>query len=154
VNNRVKTIGVDSSNNLWLGTEFGISKFDGNHWTSYIQTDNSLNYILSIACQSTNIWFGTLAGVEKFDNTSWNTYNYENGLAHNQVYAIATDLEGNIWFGTQLGASKFDGTTWKNYTKDDGLAENWVTSIVVDKQGDIWFGTLSGGLSKLHYTSR
>jgi hypothetical protein len=38
-------------------------------------------------------------------------YTMANGLAGNDVNAIALDAHGNIWFGTMNGISKFDGTT-------------------------------------------
>lgn len=77
----------------------------------------------------------------------WTTYTTSDGLASNNINAIAIDKEGNKWFGTDAGISKFDGTTWTNYTTSDGLPGNRVRAIAIDKEGIKWFGTI-GGISR------
>jgi hypothetical protein len=91
--------------------------------------------------------------VSKFDGTNWTTYNKSNsGLANNNVYSIAIDLQGNKWFGTLGGVSKFDGTNWTTYTTANGLANNTVNSIAIDSNYNKWIGT-NGGVSKFDGTN-
>jgi uncharacterized repeat protein (TIGR01451 family) len=145
-NNNVKTIAIDAQGSKWFGTEVGVSKFDGNTWTTYT-TANGLvsNNVSSIAIDAQgNKWFGTDVGVSKFDGSNWTTYTTSNGLLSNYVKSIAIDAQGNKWFGTNVGVSKFDGSVWTSFTSANGLAINYINSIAIDKQGNIWVGTEKG----------
>jgi ligand-binding sensor domain-containing protein len=126
--NIVGPIVIDGSNNIWMAS-------------SYMSDDVT----------------GTIgSGVSKFDGTNWTTYTTADGLAYNEVCAIAIDAQGNKWFGTWGGGvSKFDGINWTTYTNPNATTSvyNYVTSIAIDAQGNKWFGTWGGGVSKFDGTS-
>jgi len=75
---------------LWFGTADGVSRFDGQTWTTYTEedglADNSV-YAIAVDADGT-LWFGTADGVSRFDGQTWTTYTEEDGLASNWVYAI------------------------------------------------------------------
>lgn len=149
--NMVYAIAIDSSGNKWFGTLYGLTKFDGNNWTTY-RTDNGLinNNITSISIDAHgNKWIGTVDGVSKFDGINWVNYTTANGLVNNQIRSISIDAQGNIWFGTINGISKFDGINWTTYldTTGNGPDNNNINSSIIDKEGTIWFAT-EGGLLK------
>jgi ligand-binding sensor domain-containing protein len=53
-----------SQGNKWVGTERGLSKFDGQNWTHYNPKNSNDGYYVNtivIDAQS-NIWLGTSAG--------------------------------------------------------------------------------------------
>ena len=68
VSNYVTSIAFDSDDNMWVGTQYGLSKFDGTKWTTF-NTENGLpdDYITCIEIdKSNNLWFGTVnAGICK-----------------------------------------------------------------------------------------
>jgi ligand-binding sensor domain-containing protein len=70
VNDAVQAIAEDSNGKLWLGTQGGISTFDGTTWTSYTTADGlASNNILSVAVDKKGVvWFGTDNGVISFNN--------------------------------------------------------------------------------------
>jgi hypothetical protein len=155
--NVVNAIAIDQEGNKWFGTGWGVSKFDGQNWTTYTYPDLAHNRVNAIAVDAEgNIWFGTeWNGVSKFDGAIWTTYNTSNsGLASDHVNAITTDAEGNRWFATKPhcdfgctggGVSKFDGATWTNYnTSNSELASDHVRSIAVDSADVKWFGGCIG----------
>ncbi|MDO8999381.1 MAG: two-component regulator propeller domain-containing protein [Bacteroidota bacterium] len=79
---------------------------------------------------------------------TWMSYDVANGLANNNVQAIAIDAAGNKWFGTYGGGiSKFDGNNWTTYTVDEGLVCDFVRALKFDNAGNLWIGT-DGGVSK------
>ena len=137
---------------IWIGTQDGVSQFDGRHtWTTYTASAGLANNIVqAIAVDAQgNKWFGTNGkGISKFDDQKWITYTHSNGLANDNVQAIGIDVHGNKWFGTYGGGiSKFDGVKWSTYTTSDGLVSNSVTSIAIDAEDNKWFGT-GNGVSK------
>jgi len=87
------------------------------------------------------------------DDATWTTYNTSDGLASDNVKAIAVDGEGNIWFGTSNGVSVFDGENWTTYGTSDGLVNRFVTAIAIDEEDNKWFGTYSKGVSKFDGTN-
>jgi ligand-binding sensor domain-containing protein len=158
--NWVLAIASDKAGNVWVGTNAGVSKFDGAAWANYLAGI----YVTAIASDAMgNVWFGTqFHGVRKFDGTAWTTYTSANGLADEHIYAIASDPAGNMWFGTidgcfkgcdGFGVSKFDGSSWTSYTTADGLVSNRVNAIASDLDGNLWFGS-DLGVSELYFIRR
>ncbi|MDG1332686.1 MAG: two-component regulator propeller domain-containing protein [Crocinitomicaceae bacterium] len=144
----VNCVDVDASDNIWFGTQNGVSVFDGATWTDHTTTtdpglvDNTIQAIY--VSESGDVWVGTDFGVSVYDGTSWTGYTTADGLGNNQIKCISEDA-GEIWFGTNNGASVYDGGTWTNFGTAEGLPFGGVNEIDVMSNGDIWMGTgLSG----------
>lgn len=150
--NEVNVVFVDSDNNKWFGTEFGISKKEPAGWTSYISNNGNLwNYIVDMDVEPTTntVWFSTLAGASSLDSQgNWNYISYGDGIAFNKVYGVAFD-ENNTWFATQRGVSLLKNGEWTTFTENDGLAADWVTDVEVGNNGIAWFTTNQGGVSSV-----
>ncbi len=150
-NSNVTSLAVNSDGVLWVGTYYGeVASYDGNKWKTRIRDDAYENHIesaiKSIVFDSDNVlWLAKYgSGVMCFDGTTWKTYTPEDGLATNNVNAIAIDDNGVKWFGTDGGVSKFNGTDWQNYRTSSGLIDNTVNAVAVDIDGILWFGTAKG----------
>jgi ligand-binding sensor domain-containing protein len=175
VSNYIISMAVEGDN-MWFGTNDGVSVFDGDSWTTYGTSDGlARRRVEAIAIdEGGNKWFGTRGGVSMLDDggtphnksdDTWVTYDTSNsGLAHNQVNAVAVDNEGNIWFGTEWsGVSEFDGSTrWETHDTSDGLPSDHISAIAVaTNSGNVWIGTFdnfspSGGVSEFdgeHWTT-
>lgn len=145
----VLCVDVDGSDNLWFGTQLGVSKFDGITWTTYNVTsdptipDNNIQAIFIDSNDDT--WIGTDFGISTYDGTTWTTYTSADGLGNEQIKCIGEDATGKMWFGTANGVSTLDGTTWTNYGTSDGIPFGGVNSITLHTNGEVWLGTgLSG----------
>ena len=147
----VYAIAIDSLENKWFGTLYGITEYDGSNWTTYRTNDGLAdNCITCIAIDAGGTkWFGTINGVSQFDGIHWVNYTTDNGLVDNNIRTIAIDTLGNKWFGTASGISKFDGINWITYidTTAKDSENNDIYSSIIDKEGTAWFGT-AGGLLK------
>ena len=78
VSNNIKVIKTVSNGDVWIGTDFGASKFDGIDWITF-NSSNGLNnnQVYSIDEDSFgNIWVGTHSGVSFYDGNSWLSYGY------------------------------------------------------------------------------
>jgi len=160
----VNAVAIDGQGNVWIGSEGGLSKFDGENWITYTTANGGIpsDRVKSVAIDAQgNKWIGTEpywngstyvgGAVAKFDGTNWTVYNTSNsGLPTNYVWSIAIDASGNKWIGTYGGGlAKFDGTKWTVYnTSNSGLPSNYVWSIAIDASGNKWIGTYGGGLAK------
>jgi hypothetical protein len=75
----------------------------------------------------------------------WTTYTTADGLASDEVYAIAQAADGSMWFGTNNGVSRLNSQgQWTTFTTADGLASDVVPAIIESADGALWFGTWSG----------
>ncbi|MBI5541981.1 MAG: hypothetical protein HY951_18135, partial [Bacteroidia bacterium] len=145
--NNVKCLTTDNSGNLWVGTTFGINKFNGTTFTNY-STAQGLpsNNIKSLTTDASgNIWIGTLNGLSKNNGVGFTNYNITSGLPSNNISCITAASGGILWIGTAtIGISKYNGTTFTNYNYSNGLVGNAITALCVDLTGKLWVGTTIG----------
>ncbi|MDG1429506.1 MAG: two-component regulator propeller domain-containing protein [Crocinitomicaceae bacterium] len=148
LSDNVLSLDVDASDNVWFGTQFGVSVFDGSAWTSYTTADGIVdNNITAVFVASTgDVWVGTDFGTSVYNGSSWISYTTADGLGNNQIKCISEDTDGDIWFGTNNGASEFDGASWANLGTSDGLPFGGVVSFLMQPGGDIWMGSGLGGV--------
>jgi ligand-binding sensor domain-containing protein len=149
-------VAVDPKGNVWVGSDGGLSKFDGTTWRNYNSNNSGLPYaqIKTIAFDAaSNVWLALWpGGVTKFDGTTWTTFTHANSaLSSDMVNAVALDHLGNVWAGTQnMGVCKYDGTKWTVINaSNSGLKSDFVMSMGVDADGSIWMGTMDKGINVL-----
>ena len=151
----ITTLVADASGNVWVGTTAGLSRFDGQQWTTFTTEDGLADD--AIAPQAVDghgqVWAGSLKGLSRFDGQRWTRYQFE-GLLGN-VVAIAPN--GDVWcdgYGDFLLA-RFDGQDWWTYDHDDMGIDNesvyipihdnvwarehiYISEIAFDRSGTLW----------------
>ena len=156
IDNSVNCISIDpNNNNIWFGTQNGVSMFDGSVWTNYNASmdtgfiDNSIN---AICVTSTGIvWIGTDFGVSLFDGTTWTSFTTSTGLGDNRINHIAEKADGTIWFGDYDGLTILNASptfSWTSYNMNDGLPFGGINYTAFDSNGDAWLASGLGGLIK------
>jgi ligand-binding sensor domain-containing protein len=152
LNNNVLCVDVDTANNVWFGTQTGISMFDGTNWTSYDMANYSGlvddNITAIMVASDDRVWVGTDYGVSVFNGTSFTSYTTVDGLGNNRINHIAEDLNGVIWFGEFSGATKYDGSIFTAYGMAAGLPFGGVNHISFDSNNDPWMASGFGGAVK------
>ncbi len=158
--NRIDEIQEDGSGNIYFNTSGGISKFDGQNFTTLSMTSNSNK---DWKLEPDDLWF-------KYAQDSGWVYRYDGKFLHRltfpntklgdefiashpaskypnmkaspyNVYSIYKDTKGNVWFGTGvLGVCRYDGKS-VDWISEDDVTElhdgpaNGVRSIIEDKDG-------------------
>ena len=147
----VLCLAVAGNDVLWFGTQMGVSKFDGQNWTTYlVAMDSGLvdNTITALAVDDyAGVWVGTDFGASYYDGNSWTPYTEADGLGDNRVKDIFIHPDGSVWFGTNDGVSILILGVWASYGTSDGLPFGGVNSIALAGNGDVWLGTGLGGVS-------
>ena len=124
------TTGVSHADGiLWVGTYFGLSRYDGTHWKGYFDHDSGLlsNFINFLKADGPVVFICTDLGLSSFNGETWVDYQRNendhkgkvlitNGpdtkeieastsISHNFVLGVDT-REDEIWIATSKGVSR------------------------------------------------
>ena len=115
--NRVRPLVVDPQGNLWVGTEVGLARFDGENWEVFNTGNSGLpdNGVSSLVFDSQgDLWVGTWRGrLARFDGESWEVYNEDNsGLPDAPIWSLVVDAQGDLWIGTSSSSPKLCHRCW------------------------------------------
>lgn len=164
VSNRIRGIQEDKAGNIYFTTYEGISKFDGQTFTTLSVPADAQS--AEWRMQPDDLWFvgapdtgvvyrydgkslyrlalpKTAIGEEqvaryprsKYPNAIWSPYD---------VYTIVKDRQGNLWFGTATaGVCRFDGQSlsWlyeQHLTELEGGGSFGIRAILEDRAGAFW----------------
>ncbi|MBN2779315.1 MAG: T9SS type A sorting domain-containing protein [Bacteroidales bacterium] len=136
------------NNNVWFGTQSGVSKFDGSTFTTFTTEDGLVeNYINCIAYDSNNqkVWIGTENGVSVYDGSEFINYTTSEGLIDNSAKSICVDQNGVAWIATFSGLIKIDNGEVTNFTTTDGLPSDLLTRVRSNSD-KLYIGSLVSGL--------
>lgn len=150
INIRSMCIYEDMAGGIWIGTEGGISYYNGkilvNEKLSFLNftkkdglTNNSINTIMED--KSGKIWVGTRGMVSIYDplailepgKVTFTDFTDNEGKTFYNIWSIIEDKKGNIWLGGQNGLWRYDGNSFIKLTTVS------VISIYEDKKGNVWF---------------
>ncbi len=151
ISNWVTNVMVDSNENIWIGTENGLTKLNSKTDT-FIHYSGLSNGFINRTYEDSNgtIWIGTNDGLNKLNPTTNNftVYRTKHGLVSNNVIEIIEDNQGNLWLSTNKGISKFNPKTekFRNYNRYDGLQNNLFLNDAAykSKSGEIFLGGVNG----------
>lgn len=167
--NTVWCIFEDKDGKIWVGTDAGVSWYDGKAFSkiriplsggnalmpSALQSDAQVHrydVFSIIQDKSGRLWFATVNGVYNYDGKSFTPFVVNEGgkgymnPEKNNVEYIIEDNEGNLWFGGRVndGVFRFDGESITNIALEELNGNTWAWPVLQDKSGNIWFSNWGG----------
>ena len=159
----ISCIGQDKYGYVWIGTENGLSKFDGYRFTNYYKNntgdgdstqliDNDIADIFSDG--EGRLWIGCDKGLMQYDfiNDNFKRYPFPGGMKP-RVETTLQDGKGNLILGTagyglfciRKGSDRIEKLDVKGWKP----AYDFTSRIFKDGMGDIWFGSHHTSITKM-----
>ena len=149
----------DANGYLWIGTQEGLFRFDGQTVYSYLHDDkdeNSLptSKIIKLFNDSRkNLWITTQGGLCRYDPEydHFTTFEFEpSAYGATSLYftTVAEDQSGQLYVATDKTIYKFDPAQ-KKLSRVIDVKEGEINNFIFDAKNNIWIASTSDG--GLHY---
>lgn len=142
------TMVQDNNGYIWVGTGYGLNRFDGQRFKQYYEEDGLSNNRVNSLYQdnSGRIWVGTDSGISVFENDTLFTPNFLDRFSRYSITAIFSDSNGNVWIGTDGNGVWKAGNDELIESIDEkyGLPVERVRAVDESEDGAIWLGSREG----------
>ena len=135
---------------VWLGTEVGLVRFDGNGFAVFDKNStpalpgNDVRYLLET--RDGALWIGTSEGLARWKDGVVTAFTTVQGLPTNAIKTIVQAKDGMLWVWTDQGLARLAGDRF--IADGDGLALEADARVLPDDQGGLSIETPS---SVRHY---
>ena len=153
-------IAEDSVGFIWVGTRYGLYRYDGYSFTNYSHdpsypTSLSSTWVETVYVDGEGtLWAGTYGGgLNRFDPENGIFIHFRHdpenpeSISNDSVSVILEDHLGHLWVGTQHGLNRMDHKTGSftrfMYDPEDptSLGNDQARAIFEDSKGTLWVGT-------------
>ncbi|MBT8399880.1 MAG: hypothetical protein KJO98_05335, partial [Rhodothermia bacterium] len=149
--NSVRAIFQTSDGYLWLGTEEGLVRYNGQSFRVFdkrsvdaLRESHSIRVLLEDT--PGRLWIGTMGGgLVRFENDTFTTVGNESGLQGKVVNAMAEGVDGEIYIGT-ADAGLFVGVNgaFERVLLDESQPVDFIRALTRDRYGAVWVGSRNG----------
>jgi hypothetical protein len=104
-NPQIRAIASDSSGQLWMATQTGVTCHSVSGWKTY-DGNNGLpmaHFTSLAATPDSTLWFGTHCGAVRYENGQWHYRQGPRWLPGDDIRSVLVDAEGTAWFLTDKG---------------------------------------------------
>ncbi|WP_394129555.1 two-component regulator propeller domain-containing protein [Shewanella maritima] len=154
--NTVNDIVTDQSGYLWIATQAGLNRYDGDSIKIYLKSSPmgpSANHVQQLyLSKSGQLWLATLNdGLNRYhaQTDSFEHFNQaDSGLPQSGINDISEDKQGNIWLGSEQGVFVFSlsSLTVTQHFKlhQSGLTGESISHVFRDDTMRIWVAHENG----------
>ena len=153
---------VDKENNIWIGTQAGLSSlrfktddYQQPEFSNFSKIENDTTTLVHnsvydiLIDKKERMWLGTRNGFSQYlGNGKFNSWTQQEQFSNDVVYSIQDDNDGNLWMGTNEGLVKYnpEKNEFRQFTIEDGIQSNEfdIHTRFKDKNGLIYLGGIGG----------
>jgi ligand-binding sensor domain-containing protein/signal transduction histidine kinase len=151
--NYVRALAQTRDGYLWVGSDAGVSRFDGLSFFSLGLQEGFQSGPVKVLLGDSRgaLWIGSEGGgLSRWQGGKLTTLSVRDGLPSDSITALAEDNQGRLWIGTQGGLAMWlDGRLTS--TNDLGIfSGKSITTLFSDHKGRMWVG--AAGLGVFSYS--
>ena len=148
-NNNIICIQQDEQGFLWIGTDWGLYKYDGYTFKEYLVTTNPSiihNNVKSLLLEGNNLWIGTKGGISILNtenNTIIASYSSKDSvLADNYVTKIIKDKKEGIWvtYATNKISKYLGNNQFQHFNiLTEGIDELFKVTEIIETTSNVFY---------------
>ncbi|MBN1398573.1 MAG: PAS domain-containing protein [Bacteroidetes bacterium] len=152
----VITITQDKYGFIWIGTDDGLNRYDGNSFQIYKNDRRNINSIRSgtvskIYEDSRGVfWIGTANGVDIYDRQN-DRFIRDPRFSNQKIASIVEDVDGSLWIVSTFNIYHLDvkNDSVEIYSQNDitggrTRTEETNREMIISRRGEVWIGSSSG----------
>lgn len=144
LSNWVQTMMEDSKGTMWIGTDEGLHKLNGDECETFRKKEGLPDEFVTVLMEDSKgaIWIGTANGITRYINGEFTKQEKKDGSPKEMISCMLEDSKGIIWVGSNYLYS-YDGDQWTRYTeKSCGIYGVGIILIEEDSQHNLWVGSV------------
>ena len=169
-NNVITALAIGSAGVLWIGTEAGLDRFDGQTFTPYLANPDDRSTLspgpqrVVVEDAHGAVWTGTHGGgLDRLDRDGVKHFRHDprnsDSPANNNIASLVADTQGGLWIGVYgKGLDYFDGHHFTHFPPNPadptGLPDAYVQPLLLDPQGFLWMASTHSGLVRFDTHAR
>ncbi len=162
----VRTIVKDGRGFVWIGTQNGLSRYDGTGFTTYRNDPEDPRSLSSSTVRGLledskgRVWVATGAGLCRYARRREDFERLTLAGGNQSLRALAEDRSGVLWIATDVGLVSYDPATGASArmlaNPDDPatLSSDGLSGVLVDRRGELWVSTTAGVVDRLDPRTR
>ncbi len=157
----INCIAQDRQGYIWVGTDYGLSRFDGYHFVNYLHDDADTttithNTIVTFLVDSQGrLWIGSAKGLMRYDyaSDSFHHYNMPGGRTP-RISEIIESRTGDILIGSAgyglyaIGQGTDQVRALEEYRQQG--SDEFIVHLYEDRQGDLWQASHLSTFTRYH----
>jgi ligand-binding sensor domain-containing protein/signal transduction histidine kinase len=148
--NRILAILQTRDGYLWIGTQYGLARFDGYRFTvfDHVSTPALVNDDCRTLAEDTkgNLWIGTKQGLIRKAGNQFTPFTDKLGSHFMSYPPLCANGTGGVWVGGRGSVCRIRDNTVSIHLQDESmpLGSGVVTSLQEGETGCLWVGTETG----------
>ncbi|MDD5139551.1 MAG: two-component regulator propeller domain-containing protein [Verrucomicrobiales bacterium] len=133
---------------LWIGTDNGVTRFDGVRFVSFGEREGLRCGPVSRILEDRRgaLWIGSISGgLTRWQDGKFVMFTTRDGLPADSITALAEDNEGRLWVGTAAGLGSLLEGRWTTLT-NEAVQGKAITGLFKDKKGTLWVAATGVGV--------
>jgi len=144
--NTVQALAQTKDGFVWLGTEVGLVRFDGNSFAVFDKNSTPALPGSDVRCllatKDGALWIGTSEGLARWKDGAMTAFSTKDGLPGNEIRALVVSEIGDLWVWTDQGLAWLNGKgKFVDEIAKTGLPSSAIVRVIADGQGGLWVGT-------------